>query len=182
MIIGLTGAAGSGKDTVGAFLIKEYKFERRAFADPLKRSVAALFDIPFSQVDELKNTGATVQLSDIKAGQRGTFTWREFLQRYGTEAHRDIFEQDFWLDATLPVGPFYGGRAIVVTDVRFANEVERIKMLGGHVIRISRPPFERLPHRSEQELLLMQVDYDIVNDGTIEELYEKVDEVIGAVV
>src|SRR4051812_5088987 len=54
MIIGLTGSKGSGKDTIAAYLIKEYRFERRAFADPMKKSVAALFDIPPWEVDNFK--------------------------------------------------------------------------------------------------------------------------------
>ena len=55
MILGLNGLKGSGKDTVGAHLIKEHGFERRSFADPLKKSVAALLDIPYHEIDKWKN-------------------------------------------------------------------------------------------------------------------------------
>lgn len=55
MIIGLTGLKNSGKDTVGAYLVKEHKFERRSFADPLKKSLCALLDIPFWDEPKFKN-------------------------------------------------------------------------------------------------------------------------------
>src|SRR5215467_4376192 len=141
MILGLCGLKQSGKDTIAAYLVKEHGFERKAFADPLKRSVAALFDIPFSEIDKLKMDDSIL----VGVGRHGeeeydqwiqhigfhAITFRELLQRYGTEAHRDVFGNCFWVDLTLPVQGFYPGRAIVVTDVRFREEAERVKFLGG---------------------------------------------------
>src|SRR6516165_2411699 len=114
MLIGLTGLKGVGKDTVAAILVKDYNYERRAFADPLKKSVAALFDIPFHMVDKLKND-PSIRVTLVKhdygldqmrwAGHGNDLTFREFLQRYGTEAHRDVPEMghDFWVELLLPV-------------------------------------------------------------------------------
>jgi hypothetical protein len=180
MLVGLCGLKNSGKDTVGAYLVKNHGFERRAFADKLKESAAALFDIEPWQLDEWKNDpGFTVQIRQLrttKTPKQSHMTIREMLQRYGTEAHRDIFGEDFWLDATLPVQGFYAGRAIVVTDCRFENELERITLLGGHTVYVDRPaPLEENPHRSESVLL---ADYTLVNDGTIEELYQRVEKML----
>lgn len=191
MIIGLCGEKGSGKDTVAAYLIKEHGFERRAFADPMKKSVAALLDIPYHEIDNFKNDDTVFVTTGYKnfnvkqvAGHGPNapyeadamwspireLTFREFLQRFGTESHRDVFGEDFWLDQTLPVGGYYSGRAIVVTDVRFENEVRRIQDLGGHVVRVMRPGLvSQDPHRSEAPSLL-SVNYRLINDGTIEEL------------
>lgn len=203
MILGIAGLAGSGKDTCGAYLIKEYGFERRAFADPLKKSVAALFDIPFWEVDQLKldntvfvaigyknepeqkvmvdnTSGMQIEVPNHMWSPIKEFTFREFLQRYGTESHRDIFGTDFWVNHTLPVGGFYAGRKICVTDLRFVNEVERIQSLGGIAIKLVRDetaPASQRPHRSEQTELL-NCNVTIENNGTIEELYEQIDNLL----
>jgi len=180
LIIGLAGHKGSGKDTVAAYLVKEHGFERKAFADPLKNSVAALFDIPFNEVDKLKNNpDAGVMLVDDDSGGAHTMLFRTFLQRYGTESHRDIFGYDFWLDYTLPVRGFYQGRAICVTDVRFVNEAERVRMLGGHIWVIDREQVVTLDTH-ESEIIDFNYDMLISNNGTIDELYEKVEECLDA--
>ena len=104
MIIGLSGEKESGKDTIAAYLVKRYEFERKAFADPMKRSIAALFNIPFKDVDTLKNDKKALVSLTTYPGYRTEMSFRGFLQRYGTESHRDIFGEDFWLEYTLPVG------------------------------------------------------------------------------
>jgi hypothetical protein len=188
MLLGLTGLKGSGKDVVGAYLVKEHGFERRSFADKLKESAAALFDVEAWEFDEWKNDPAMV----VGIGQPSseydnsidtlppTLSVRNFLQRYGTEAHRDIFGRDFWVDNVLPVGGFYAGRAIVVTDVRFRNEMERIQLVGGHVIYVDRPALDQKdPHSSEQEVGYgADVGYHLMNDSTIDELYDNIERML----
>jgi hypothetical protein len=149
MILGLTGRMGSGKDTVYQRLAEivampDLVVERRAFADPLKDSVASLLMMDRNLEEELKRS-----VDDAVVVYRGrrpirTFTMREFLQRYGTEAHRDVFGQDFWLDATLPLyedNPYYRspGTLLVITDCRFPNEAERVKECGGQVWEVVGP-------------------------------------------
>jgi hypothetical protein len=182
MILGLNGLKGSGKDTVAAYLIKEYQFERRAFADPLKKSVAALFDIPFHLVDNFKNDPyMKVSLDSDKspALHQKTLTFREFLQRYGTEAHRGVFGEDFWLDHTLPKDGFYSGRKIVITDCRFDNEAHRIHKCGGNVIEIRRPALNKSDtHESEQPLSPKLVDAILNNDKDLDHLYAATEAVL----
>lgn len=183
MIIGLAGLKGSGKDTVGAYLVKEHGFERKSFADPLKRSVAALFDIPFSEVDKLKNdSGARVELDGGPNRVEGEgvvsivyadMTFRTLLQRYGTEAHRGIFGEDFWVDQTLPVQGYYPGRKIVVTDVRFANEAQRVNHLGGALVQVWHPTAETALDQHASEVIDFECDYQLENAGTIDELFAK---------
>jgi hypothetical protein len=178
MILGLKGLKGSGKDTVAAYLIKQHGFERRAFADPLKRSVAALLDIPYHEIDRWKNDrGIWVELTDGGSERlHAPLTFREFLQRYGTEAHRDIFGENFWLDYTLPRDGYWHGKKIAITDCRFENEARRVNLVGGFVVQIKRPGLDfKDQHRSEEEFPLRLVDYELINDGTFEKLYEMVE-------
>jgi hypothetical protein len=167
------GLKNSGKDTVAAYLVKEKNYERRAFADPLKKSVAALFDIPFSEIERMKNNLHESVWLINGAEPHKNLTFREFLQRYGTEAHRDVPEmgENFWVDLTLPVSGYYIGRDIVVSDVRFENEARRIRYLRGTIIEVSRSGLvNQDPHRSEQELFEIEPDYTIFNNGTIADL------------
>ena len=179
MIIGLSGEKESGKDTVAAYLVKNYEFERKAFADPLKRSVANLFEIPFKDVDTLKNDKRAKVTLSTYPGYTVEMSFRGFLQRYGTEAHRDTFDENFWANLTLPSGGYYPGRNIVITDVRFANEAERVKSVGGTLVRIYRSMVLRGdPHPSEQ--FAFEVDHIIYNNGTLDQLWPKVEDMLVA--
>src|SRR5215831_5235859 len=180
MLIGLTGMKHSGKDTVAAYLVKEHGFERRAFADPLKKSVAGLFDIPFHLVDKYKNDDNVVVSID-NGTERHDMTFRHFLQRYGTEAHRDVPEMglDFWVELLMPVRGYYAERNIVISDVRFDNEAKRITLLDGINVEISRPGLSSQDqHRSEAGLNPDLVDYTIFNNGSLDDLNSGVEVMI----
>jgi hypothetical protein len=147
-IIGLTGRARSGKDTVAGILADELggNVVRQGFADKLKLSAARIFHPEYdveqaiawcNVVKEGARLGAGV---DFEWGYEsvGSCTGREFLQRYGTEAHRDVFGEDFWLDAVLPAGRD-DADVLVIPDVRFVNEAERVRARGGELWEIRRP-------------------------------------------
>jgi len=178
MIIGLAGQKGSGKDTIAAYLVKKYGFQRRAFADPLKKSVAELLDIPFHEVDKYKNDAEATISVNINGNQLvSIFTMREFLQRYGTESHRNVFGEDFWLEHCLPMNGFYAGKKIVITDLRFANEARRVKFFNGIVVKINRN-FTDAQSSHPSENIDVFPDYMIDNDGTIDDLFLDVEELL----
>lgn len=182
MIIGVNGNKGSGKDTVGQYLVDNYGFERLSFAAKLKESAAALFEVDPSVWEELKNDkDARVILeapSDVFDGKwaKIDIDVRTFLQRYGTEAHRDIFGYDFWVEALLGDYQISEKRDFVVTDARFDNELYRIQVLDGLTVRIERPGTEGDGHASEIPPRKELIDYTINNSGTLEDLYASVDD------
>lgn len=64
-----------------------------------------------------------------------------------------------------------------ITDVRFLNEISFIKrefMKPGFVIWIERPGVKQTPHASENSISALDCDGFVLNDGTVEELHEKV--------
>jgi hypothetical protein len=200
LIIGLTGKKGSGKDTAAKYLVDNYGYERKAFADSLKQSVAALFDIPFEKVDEYKvDLGGTlphveviIDLGEYRE-QPGygrvlhhtqySMSWREFLQRYGTESHREIFGYNFWVDQVLPyidrdkaMWASYTLQKYVISDVRFENEAARVRYYGGKIVEIMRPSLANVKdaHVSEQ---IPTPDFQIINlDNNMASLYTGIDE------
>ncbi len=101
-------------------------------------------------------------------------TPRLVLQLLGTEGGRDVIHPNIWVNATL--GDLKDTDYVIVTDTRFPNEVEGIKRKGGIVVKIIRPSIvSTSTHPSEISLNdYTDWDYIIINDGTIQELEEKV--------
>jgi hypothetical protein len=69
----------------------------------------------------------------------------------------------------------------IITDMRFPNEMQAIKANGGITIKVVRPHDKEIPldlHPSETALDDVEFDYEIVNDGTLEDLIEKVEGII----
>lgn len=186
-LIGVHGKKGHGKDTFFKVLEDLYnsyaissKPQRDAFADKLKRSAAASLgcsDDPIGFCNWLKE-GAVITIMDDRGNVVDGFSGREYLQWYGTEAHRDIFNRNFWIDAVLPDinDPDRFGRSdiddntlLVITDVRFPNEAKAIRKAGGIVVLVDasdRILDDSDMHTSEKILPKELIDYAIDNNGT----------------
>lgn len=140
MLIGLHGRKQAGKDTVfqrAAHIMADvYPVERVSFADLLYESAAASLGVSVEALQDWKSKPrVTVQ---VKSGPfvLRRHTIREYLQRYGTEAHRDVFGTDFWVDN---VRLEHDRRIVMVTDVRFENEAVAVMRAGGRVVHVLGP-------------------------------------------
>jgi hypothetical protein len=207
-IIGLVGYKGSGKDTVGDHLVKQYKFRRTSFADPLKHSLAALMGWKMSDLRGVSAHSRTWRetpdawWSDAMGIE---FTPRHMMQQFGTQIVRRHIHPDFWVMRTRKQIESDPGRSWVITDVRFPNEARMIRDLGGKIVRVHRsesPEWEpratwihRQPswlqplflllnpdvaevHDSERAWLADPVDHHLYNHSTIRVLNMQVDEFI----
>lgn len=146
-MIGLHGRKHAGKDTVYERILElgGPKYHRFSVADPMKDSIAELFGVTLEQLDVWKNSdNAWVEIiADDKCIV--DLTMRRFMERYGTEAHRGIFGNDFWLDFWLEqvevrrnlVDSLGHDLVIVNTSVRFENEAEAIRERGGVIWRVT---------------------------------------------
>lgn len=184
MLIGLHGRKQSGKDTLCGFLLEwgeslGYDAERRSFASKLKVSAAQALGLNYTVEEAEEWADAFKVHGEIRYGalghtQSGVITGREYLQNYGTQAHRNVFGTDFWIDMCIPTHPeeLPENTLIVITDIRFPNEAQRVRDLGGEVWRLIRPGSENEDdsHISEVPLPDALIDYILVNDGTLEEL------------
>lgn len=176
MILGMAGLARSGKDTAAAHLIAAHGYERRAFADPIRSALYALD--PNVHVH-----GRTMRLAafvDVVGWDRAKQApdVRRLLQRLGTEVAREQWGERFWVQrATHDLTP---GDRVVFTDVRFPNEADAIRALGGLVIKITRPGagLDASTATHPSEALDFPVDVHIANDGTLEDLHQAVDRLV----
>ena len=162
LIIGFCGPIGCGKTTAARHLVDGYRFERRRFAGPLKAMVKAL-GLTDEEVDG--------RLKEEPCERFGGSTPRHMMQTIGTEWGRNCVHPNLWVmawEASLPKN-----RDVVVDDVRFANEAQAIKRLGGTLVFIDRPGVAIGAHASEQQLLVP--DITLKNNSTEDDLCTHLD-------
>lgn len=174
-LIGLHGRLQAGKDTTYERIARMcegiYRVEQLSFANPLKDSAAALLGITREELERMKvdpgvSISVRVPLDEFGYRYRTvTLTGREYLQRYGTESHRDVFGDDFWvrqaMDKVTQLGTVY-----VVTDVRFPNEVAAIQDRGGYLAHVIGPEGVAAGGHSSEQALPDDV-FDFVIDNTV---------------
>jgi len=173
-IIGLySPAPQSGKSTVAAHL-KQQGYAVVPFAQTLK-----LMLIPMLESLGYDKHGANYlvhQAKQVVVGDAGVSV-RHMLQTLGTEYGRQCIHPDIWVRC-------WKGRAsrfdaVVADDVRFPNEAKMIKLLGGEMWRIDRPGVATtFDHASEGSLnSYREFDRYITNDGTIQDLISKLQDI-----
>lgn len=177
-IIGVTGLKRSGKDTIGAYLVNNYSFVRVAYADALKEACKIIFGFSDEQVygDVLKEVIDTYW----------NHTPREILQKVGTELFRmelpricKNITNDIWIrsvERQILSLIEKGHTRFVITDCRFANEMDYILKSGGTTWRVTRDSLQNSDvHESEIHITKFNVEYEFFNDGTLDDLYDEVD-------
>lgn len=180
-LIGLSGYARTGKDTVGQVLATQ-GFERASFADTLRDFLYAvnptvmvpqgegIYSVPAMLQEVVEGMGWERVKDEIPAV-------RPLLQRTGTEAGRALLGDNVWVDATFR--RLHSTGAYVFTDVRFPNEADAIRSRGGQVWRILRPEHGPVnDHPSEVALDGYDFDVTLVNNGTMELLRSNVIELL----
>jgi len=135
-IIGLIGARGSGKTTCAAYLQANYNFQEFSFADPVKKVVEIIYGFDY---DTLK--GDTPERREARVNMRDPM-WNQnmiqAMQFIGTELFRNHMDQDVWIkimkrniDSCIK-----SGKRVVISDLRYPNEIEFVRSLGGKIFVI----------------------------------------------
>jgi hypothetical protein len=179
LTIGICGSGpGAGKDTVAdlvcaALSERGVRPRRERFATPLRECVAILTGVSVAESRTTAGKGRHLPAWGMTVGQ--------MLQRLGTEAVRGQLHEDAWV---LSLFQRLGAEdVVVISDVRFPNEVAAIRARRGVVLRVERPApaveaagaeailAGRDPnHASERALDGVEADIVIANDGGLEEL------------
>jgi hypothetical protein len=196
-IVGVLGFIGSGKSTVGEYLEYGYGYTKMSFANNLKDTVAAVFGWPRHMLE-----GDTVdsriwretpdEFWSNKLNKTVTPRWA--IQNIGTDVFRNCFYTDIWV-SSLEKSIISKENPVVITDVRFPNEIELVKRLGGKLIWVRRNPepewfnvfledrdlFNKsypTVHASEYSWIGLDSYTEVWNTSSISDLYKKIDNVI----
>jgi hypothetical protein len=166
-VIGLCGVAGSGKSTAATLLVERRGFSARPFAWPLKRMLRALgvLDVALYGPREAKERPIEC-LGDRSA--------RHAMQTLG-DWGRGSMGEAFWVDAWRR--SIAGTGHVVADDVRFPNEAQAIRDLGGIVIGIERDGAgDRVnPGHISEAVDRIVCDVVIVNNGSLDDLLRELD-------
>jgi len=186
VLFGVSGKKRHGKDTTFNILSElhsDKNFYKLALADPLKEETSRMlantyvnYDIDsLAWVEIYKKIRLEMDLDETKEEYRGINAW------WGTEFRRNKFSQTYWTDRLYHrIQQLLGSKCYIgCTDLRFPNEMQLIKDLGGKTIRINNPRIPILPNEHISETALDDYDgfdYVITNDGTLEDLKNKIKE------
>ena len=219
------------------WLEEQSKFEIKKFAGKLKEIASLLTGIPVEKFEdqEFKKLEMPECWNRLQQSGRSKvwtpMTYREFLQKLGTEAMREGLHTNVWVNALMADYKWYvkewdelGNETVgeypnwIITDMRFPNEMEAVVEKGGITIRVVREFYEfsndqhewrdredregnvfianpdiyskeesnkewrnalkERAHASETALDGHTMHYEIINDGTIEDLIEKVRQIL----
>ena len=189
------------------FTNKNQTFEIKKFAGKLKQTASLLTGIPVEKFEDqefkktfLNNEWNSPYKSPFSGPDfvkhDGEMTVREFLQKLGTEAMRDGLHTNVWVNALFADYIRNDDKLIriteenleewqegdypnwIITDMRFPNEMKAVAEREGVTIRVVRPGTVVGNHPSEVALDDAKFDYEILNDGSIEVLVQKVREIL----
>lgn len=181
IVIGLAGHAQVGKDTIGGILVRDYGFTRVSFADNVREAVYRLNPIvEYWCSGDCDDGDVEPEAWPIKV-LVDHYGWeyvkvnypeaRRLLQYMGTEVGREMFGESCWTDMALRQAE--GIDRVVFTDVRFANEAQVIRELGGDIWLVTRPGTGPVnDHASDR--IDFQTDSEFGNTGSIEDLTDLV--------
>lgn len=177
------------------------KYKRIAFADSLKKMLSDLLNISLDKfyIREFKE-GCIINISTLEGNWLGeklsdskfnklvkqldpsltetNLSLRQLLQYFGTEIMQKYFGKRVWINSTMQNRSEY----TIISDLRFIEEYNTVKEKKGIVIYVNRPNYEFGQHASEREMkeLLENYKYDFIinNNGSIEDLFNQVKELI----
>lgn len=187
-IFGLSGKLGSGKDAFGEFLsIKGYK--RIALADPLK-DMARLFFFYRNVDNKARKSNEERKLLQKLGTELGRIFWERHIEEF-PEKLQEMLEEGYsdptrlWIchfEDNIKEAEKEGWKGIYVPDMRFPDEAKFIKNKRGLLCRIDRnfvseENVEANSHISETALDTFPFHTYIINNGSLEDLKDKADNI-----
>lgn len=165
-IIGLTGLAGSGKSTAAEYMEVTHGYNRARFAGPLKNALRRMLRDALVDVHTIERM-IEGDLKEVPHSSLLGKTPRQAMQTLGTEWGRHCMGDTFWVNLLRYRLEQRRGERIVIEDVRFQNEADMIRDMGGKIIRIAGRGGIAGSHPSEAGV---EPDMTCYNDGSITDM------------
>lgn len=190
-LIGLGGKLRAGKDVIGDYLEEHHGYTKLGMSDALNEALLKLNPlIPMQEYEYLRPSYVRYQELHDAVGYveaKKNPEVRRLLQMLGTEVGREMIDPDVWVNiAVRKIQALRAeGTPVVITAVRFPNEVEMIRRLGGTTVWIERPTEARTDagediqsHASETSVNDSMFNLRIWNNGTLDQLYAGVEQIL----
>lgn len=164
-LIGISGRARAGKDTVANFILAARGGYRYSFADPIRAMLVPL-GIDMSDPYWVEHKEGIIPALGVSP--------RRLMQTLGTEWGRQLIHPELWLllaqQRLLSMGP-----GMIIPDVRFENEAAWVRKHGGRIIHLTRPASDAVEaHVSEAGIEVLDEDLQLVNNGSLADLQSTV--------
>jgi hypothetical protein len=166
LLIGLTGRAGSGKDSTAAYLCQRYGFLQASFAESLRDMAAHLFDavsVDYAHLFEHSLKGQPIAELHGASG-------RQILQTLGDWGR--ALHPDWWITIMARRLGLEGGNCapvhdrILISDVRLPNEAAWLAARGGLLLRLHREQASPVrAHITEQHVDELPANIELANNG-----------------
>lgn len=212
ILIGLGGRYGSGKDAFADFLVEQHGFVKLGMSQPLNAALLTLNPfIPvmrgwsldeYFQWAEANEWHPSKDLTTYRilheivgyTEAKRVPEVRRLLQALGTDVGRNMLGEDVWVNAAARTIQQHrsAGSPVAITGIRYPNEQQVIKRLGGHLVWIERPlqaqrvlealddaiehPASQadvdalVQHSSETSLGPKDFERIVLNDGSLDDL------------
>jgi hypothetical protein len=175
-IIGLLARSRSGKDTVADYIItnyKSYNIVKRRLAGPIKNAVKELYGL---NDDDLESDTKDIHIPKFNCSPR------EIMVQI-TKTVMDLSGVDFFTNRLYDIiesgSPGQSGQfeITIIPDIRYQHDIDRIHKNNGIIIKIERN-IQNVIYSNENNIENMEADYIIVNNGTLDELYIQINNII----
>lgn len=167
-IIGITGKARAGKDTIADYLVENRNFVKISFAHPIKMMLCTMLGIALEDLDYQKDQHVP-----------GLATPRYMLQTLGTDWGRKMISPQIWIQLVKQHIEYLekqGVPGIVISDCRFNNEAAFILGAGGEIWEVFRDVSPVSTHESEDGINPSLISTRFNNCEDISDLQESVEE------
>jgi hypothetical protein len=197
-LIGLGGHLGAGKDALAEHIAEKYGATVLGMSAPLVRAMQALNPVIPLFVPGVNTkyvpTGRYTTYRELHqsvgyVGAKKNPEVRRLYQTLGTQVGRDMIGDDVWVDmARRDIQALReDGEAVLITGIRFPNELQMIQGQGGKLVWVERDesyeaydrgqdrPLEAYKHESENSVRYTDFDVVVENFGDLEGLYASAD-------
>jgi hypothetical protein len=174
-VVAISGLKGSGKDSAAQALL-DRGYHHAKFAGTLKSMVRQiLLDSGISLAEIF--SWIEGDKKEVPCPALGGKSVREATKSLGNDWGRDMISRTLWVDIVrMQIASL--DTDVVITDLRYENELAMLKDVGAITVRVERPGVKVDDHPSETSVMSLAVDHVIVNDGTIQELQDKLSTII----
>jgi hypothetical protein len=175
-LIGITGRAGAGKDTVADYLVNMLGYTKYPLSAPMKKILNDRFcwtDANWADREWKEAPLRAAGSLDVDFGVN-CFSPRSWAQWLGTEVGRAIGGEDVWVNMVKRAWANDGHGFAVVPDIRYDNEARALKSQGAVILRVLRPDVGNvLAHSSEKGISDYLVDANVPNTLTVNSLIDR---------